>query len=60
MSHVFELINALFPRSTPQRILDDAYLAAAADGADFERRLNALEQRGRRTTPDLTYSLGLR
>jgi Protein of unknown function (DUF3563) len=60
MSHVCELINALFPRSTPQRFRDDAYLAAAVDSADFERRLQALEQRGRRATPDLTYSLGLR
>ena len=60
MSHVFELINALFPRSTPQRTLAETYLAAAADTADFERRLQALERRGRRVTPDLTYSLGLR
>jgi Protein of unknown function (DUF3563) len=60
MSHVVELIHALFPRSTPQRTRDDAYLAAAVDPADFERRLQALEQRGRRATPALTYSLGLR
>jgi hypothetical protein len=60
MSHVCELINALFPRSTPQRILDETYLAAATDTADFERRMQALDQRGRRATPDLTYSLGLR
>jgi len=40
--------------------LDETYLAAAADTADFERRLQALERRGRRVTPDLTYSLGLR
>lgn len=61
MTPHLHLLNILATRpSHPQSARDEAYLAAAADLEELERRLKALENRGRRATPDLAFALGLR
>lgn len=61
MNPYIDFLNVLAMRASPlQSARDEAYLAAADDLEELERRLKALEDRGRRTTPDLAFALGLR
>lgn len=50
-------IAQAFPRSEPARDADEAYLAQASDIYDLERRIRALDDRGR--SGDQGICLGL-
>ena len=60
MSKLFGLIQAILPEIEPQQARDQAYLAQSVDIYDLERRMREIEQRGRSSANDLTFSLGLR
>jgi hypothetical protein len=60
MSKLLELIKALIPTIEQQHARDEAYLAESVDIYDLERRMREIDRRGRNTSQDLTFSLGLR
>jgi hypothetical protein len=60
MSRLLDFIKALIPRIESQRVLDEAYLAESVDIYDLERRMRELEQRSRKASQGLTWSLGAR
>ena len=60
MSKFFGLIQAILPEIEPQQTRDQAYLEQSVDIYDLERRMREIEQRGRSSANDLTFSLGLR
>ena len=60
MSKLLELIKALIPTIEPQNVRDEAYMAESVDIYDLERRMREIDRRGRNTSHDLTFSLGLR
>ena len=60
MSKLLGLIQAILPEVEPQQDRDQAYLAQSVDIYDLERRMREIDQRGRSTASDLTFSLGLR
>jgi hypothetical protein len=60
MSKLLELIKALMPTIESQHVRDEAYLAESVDIYDLERRMREIDRRGRNTSQDLTFSLGLR
>ena len=60
MSKFFGLIQAILPEIEPQHARDQAYLAQSVDIYDLERRMREIDQRGRSSANDLTFSLGLR
>jgi hypothetical protein len=60
MSRLLDFIKALIPRIEPQHVLDEAYLAQSVDIYDLERRMRELEQRSRKASQGLTWSLGAR
>ncbi|MBX3604341.1 MAG: DUF3563 family protein [Piscinibacter sp.] len=51
MQDLLNLLHALLPRVASQQERDAAYLAAAADTPDLERRLREIDARGRRWSP---------
>jgi hypothetical protein len=55
MSHVFELIKALFPGLQNQKSLDEAYLAQSADMFDLERRMRDLDNVSRQNAKNLIF-----
>jgi hypothetical protein len=47
MSPLLKLLRSLFRRAAPRHGIDEAYLADAVDIYDLERRMRALDERGR-------------
>ena len=60
MSKFFGLIQAILPEIEPQQARDQAYLEQSVDIYDLERGMREIDQRGRSSANDLTFSLGLR
>jgi len=60
VSKLLGLIQAILPEIEAQQDRDQAYLAQSVDIYDLERRMREIDQRGRSTASDLTFSLGLR
>ena len=60
MSHLLSILRSVLPTIESQAERDEAYLAAAVDLRDLERRMREIDQRGRTAANDLTFSLGLR
>ena len=60
MSKLLGLIQAILPEIEPQQARDQAYLEQSVDIYDLERRMREIEQRGRTSANDMTFSLGLR
>jgi hypothetical protein len=57
MFTLLKFLQPLFPRAEPRHDADDAYLAAAVDIYDLERRMRTLDERGR--DPFCGFALGL-
>lgn len=57
MSALFAFLKNLRPIIESQRERDEAYLAAATDLNDLERRMRAIDQRGRRGLPAIAVGL---
>lgn len=57
MSALFSFLKNLRPIIESQRERDEAYLAAATDLNDLERRMRAIDQRGRRGLPAIAVGL---
>jgi Protein of unknown function (DUF3563) len=55
--HLVHLVWAWFARTEPARNSDEAYLAQSSDIYDLERRIRALDERGR--NPDQAIVFGL-
>jgi hypothetical protein len=60
VSKLLGLIQAILPEIEPQQARDQAYLEQSVDIYDLERRMREIEQRGRTSANDMTFSLGLR
>ena len=57
MSTLFSFLKHVLPVIQSQRERDEAYLAAATDLNDLERRMRAIDQRGRRGLPAVAVGL---
>jgi hypothetical protein len=57
MSTLFSFLKHVLPVIESQRERDEAYLAAATDLNDLERRMRAIDQRGRRGLPGVSVGL---
>jgi hypothetical protein len=57
MSTLFSFLKHVLPVIQSQRERDEAYLADATDLTDLERRMRAIDQRGRRGLPAAAVGL---
>ncbi len=57
MSTLFSFLKHVLPVIQSQRERDEAYLAAATDLNDLERRMRAIDQHGRRGLPAAAVGL---
>ena len=51
MSHLLSLLRSVLPSIESQAERDEAYLAAAVDLRDLERRMREIDGRGREASP---------
>jgi len=59
MSTFIELIRAIVRSLDSPHEPDEAYLAAAVDIQDLERRMRAIDSRGRQVPTDVALGVGL-
>jgi hypothetical protein len=57
MFHLLKLLNSLLRRAEPRHDIDEARLADAVDIYDLERRIRALDERGRNASCGFTPGL---
>jgi len=57
MNSLLNVLKSLLPAIESQHDSDEAYMAAAADVQDLERRMRDIDQRGRRDWAPITYGL---
>jgi hypothetical protein len=55
MSTVMQLLKALLHRNGQRDVSDEAYLANAVDIHELERRMRAIEERGRSPLSDMHF-----
>jgi len=60
MFRLIDFIKTLVPSIESQQARDEAYLAQAVDIYDLERRMREIDHRGRDSSHDRGFSLGLR
>ena len=57
MTTLLNLLKTLQPASETRQARDEAYLAAAVDGCDLERRLREIDARGRARFSPIAHGL---
>lgn len=57
MLMLYHLIQSFLDLFGPQRDRDESYLAQATDLCDLERRIRAIDERGRDSESNITFGL---
>ncbi len=57
MIMLLHLVQSLLDLFRPQRDLDESYLAESTDLCDLERRMRAIDDRGRDPVSGITFGL---
>ena len=60
MKKLLNLLKSLLPAVESQKERDEAYMAAAVDLYDLERRMREIDERGRRNWSPITHGLYVR